>query len=90
MEQWQIYAAAIATVMAVVGLVLGMAKECKNQIATVYKRFDQYKQHMEGTHVSKEVCGILHNQIIEDLVELKADVKKLLIMAKNGKQNGNN
>jgi len=84
LEHWQIYATAIATVLAVMGVTRAMCAKAESKVDTMFKRFDDYKHHLEETHVSKEVCHILHNQIIEDLCEVKADVKKLLIMAKNG------
>lgn len=82
MEHIEIYATAIGTILAVIGIAWKMATDTKKEIGTVWKRFDQYKTHLEDTHVSKEVCGILHKQICEDIVEIKADVKKLLLMAK--------
>lgn len=91
------YLIALGTIISVFGMVWKMTgdmrkycedrmtdikKSNENSIQNVYKRFDAYKTHLEETHVSKEVCGILHNQIVEDVVEIKSDVKKLL--AKNG------
>jgi len=81
MEVWY---AALGTVVVVVGITLTMCGKTEKKVGTVFKRFDEYKKHLEDTHVSKEVCGILHNQIVEDVVEIKADVKTLLLMAKNG------
>ena len=83
MENIEIYATAIATIMVVIGVVITMATECKKQIGTVYRRFDEYKDHIEKTHVSKEVCGILHHQICDDINEIKRDVKELLKRGKN-------
>lgn len=88
MEYIEIYATAIATIM----IVLGIAWKMNKEVGTLWKRFDQYKRHLEETHVSKEVCGILHNQICEDIVEIKADGKAtqkllnelLLLVKKNG------
>lgn len=82
MEVWY---AAVATVVAVFGVTFTLCSKTEKKVGTVFKRFDEYKQHIEETHVSKEVCGILHNQIVEDVVEIKSDVKQLLIMVKNGK-----
>lgn len=79
-ENIEIYATAVGTI----AIVLGIAWRMNEKVGTIFKRFDQYKRHLEETHVSKEVCGILHNQIVEDIVEIKSDVKKLLLMAKNG------
>ena len=88
MGTWNIYFAAVGNVVAVWGIVWKMTstaeKTGSDARQVIYKRFDEYKKHLEETHVSKEVCGILHNQIVEDVCEIKADVKKLLLMAKNG------
>lgn len=81
MEVWY---AALGTVVAVFGITWKMCSNSDKKVNTVFKRFDEYKKHLEETHVSKEVCGILHNQIVEDIVEIKADVKELLTRAKNG------
>ena len=85
MEAWY---AALGTIVVVIGVTLTMCGKAERKVSetkqVLFKRFDEYKKHMEETHVSKEVCGILHKQICEDIVEIKADVKKLLLMAKNG------
>jgi hypothetical protein len=80
MENIEVYVTAIGTI----ALVTTMVWKTNDKLGTVWKRFDEYKKHLEETHVSKEVCNILHNQIVEDVVEIKSDVKKLLLMAKNG------
>jgi len=86
MEHAQDYIIALSTVFSIFLLVWKMTGDmkryCDTNINKVYNRFDEYKKHMEYTHVSKEVCGILHNQLVEDIVEIKSDVKKLLV--KNG------
>ena len=81
MEVWY---AAIGTVVAVFGVTAMLCGKTEKKIGTVFKRFDEYKKHIEETHVSKEVCSILHNQICEDIVEIKSDVKELLTRSKNG------
>jgi hypothetical protein len=93
MENIEVYIAAVVTVIAVFGIVWKMTEANKKQIGRMYGRFDEYKAHLEESHVSKEVCGILHNQICEDIVEIKADgkatqkaVNELLVMVK---KNGN-
>ena len=83
----------VGTLLGVFGLVYKMTSDMRKYcevgmkaldekreegLKSVYKRFDQYKKSIEESHVSKEVCGILHNQIVEDVVEIKADVKELL------------
>ena len=81
MEVWY---AALGTIVAVFGITWKLCDKSDKKVGTVFKRFDEYKKHLEETHVSKEVCGILHNQICEDIVEIKADVKELLTRSKNG------
>jgi hypothetical protein len=86
-ENIEVYATAIGTIMAVIGITWTMCGNTEKKINTVFRRFDDYKHHLEETHVSKEVCGILHKQICEDIVEIKADIKKLLSWT-NGRNNG--
>ena len=59
-----------------------MAAECRKNINRVYQRFDEYKTHIEATHVSKEFFAFVHKQLVEDILEIKSDVKTLL---RNGK-----
>ena len=81
MEHWQIYGIGITTAVGLITVVSVMATECKKNINRVYERFDEYKQRMEETHVSKEFFALVHKQLVEDIIEIKADVKTLL---KNG------
>ena len=81
MEHWQIYAVGIGTATAVITVVAKMSNDYKKSISRVYDRFDEYKQHLESTHVSKELFSIIHKQLVVDISEIKADVKQLL---KNG------
>ena len=82
MEHIEIYATAIGTIGVVIGTTWAMTTDAKKQIGVVFRRFDAFKKNIEGTHVSKEICNILHTQIKDDIVEIKQDVKKLL--QKNG------
>jgi len=77
-EHWQIYSIGIGTAVGIIGMVTVMAAECKKNISRVYERFDEYKQHMEETHVSKEFFALVHKQLVEDIIEIKGDVKTLL------------
>ena len=52
----------------------------------VYERFDEYKKNLEGSHVRKEVCEVMHKQLVNDVNEVKKDVKELLKRSANGKQ----
>ena len=84
MENIEIYATAVGTIVIVIGVVITMATECRKQINRVYQRFDEYKEHLEKTHVSKEVHDIKYDQLKSDINEIKTDVKQLLKKA-NGK-----
>jgi len=46
-----------------------------------YERLDTTKDYQDATFVRKDICRILHKQIVDDLSEIKTDVKILL---KNG------
>ncbi len=66
------------------GITWKMGQDCDKKIGTIYRRFDEYKAHLEDTHVRREVCELHVHQISNDLQEVKADVKALLKLA-NGK-----
>ena len=78
MEHWQIYGIGIGSAVGIITVVSVMAAECKKNISRVYERFDEYKTHMESTHVSKEFFTFVHKQLVEDILEIKSDVKTLL------------
>ena len=84
MDHWQIYAGGIATAMVIIASVGKMANDCKKSIQIVYKRFDDYKEHLERTHVSKEVHNIQYAQIEKKMDEIAADVKTLIKKANGG------
>jgi hypothetical protein len=77
-EHWQIYGIGIASAVGLITAVSVMATDCKKSISRVYERFDEYKAHMESTHVSKEFFALVHKQLVEDIIEIKGDVKTLL------------
>jgi hypothetical protein len=64
--------------LALVGLIIKSYKDSDAKIARLYRRLDETKQNQEDRYTRKEVCAILHTQVHNDLVELKADVKLLL------------
>ena len=78
MENLEIYATAVGTIIVVLTVVITMANECKGQIKGMYRRFDDHKKRMEDTHVTKELFGVVHKQLIVDLAEIKSDVKQIL------------
>jgi len=83
-----IYGAAIATVLSVWGIVWKMTQDVKKEghdgRSTLYRRFDEYKEHLERTHVSKEVHNIQYTQIEKKMDEIAADVKTLVRKANGG------
>jgi hypothetical protein len=54
------------------------------RVSRVYQRLDETKSAHDDKYVSKEVCGILHKEIKDDVKEIKVDIKKIL--HKNGLQ----
>ena len=83
MENIEVYATAVGTIIVVLTVVITMANECKGQIKGMYRRFDDHKKRMEDTHVSKELFSLVHKQLVVDISEIKTDVKTLL---RNGKR----
>ena len=83
MENIEVYATAVGTIIVVLTVVITMANECKGQIKCMYRRFDDHKKRMEDTHVSKELFSLVHKQLVVDISEIKTDVKTLL---RNGKR----
>ena len=66
------------------GITWKMSDAMDKKMGRMYQRFDEYKEHLEGTHVRREVCNIMHEQLRNDVTEIKKDVKDLLKLA-NGK-----
>ena len=66
------------------GITWKMSQDTDKKFGTMYRRFDEYKDHLERTHTRKEVCDVKHEQIANDLTEIKKDVKELIKIA-NGK-----
>ena len=83
-----IYGAAIATVLSVWGIVWKMTESIKrdgsDSRAVLYRRFDEYKSHVDKNFVSDKICTIINQQMRQDLAEIKADVKSLLKKANGG------
>jgi len=72
----------VGTLLATVSFVLGNIRTEAKKRGRIYERIDEHKEHCTNTFVTKEVCNILHQEIKEDMKEIKTDVKKLL--TKNG------
>ena len=56
----------------------GIKEDVDKKIRRNYQKVDEIRE----THVSKEVCGILHDHLKKKVDEISSDVKKLL--GKNG------
>jgi len=78
MSSVELYATGIGTAVAIIGAVTLMAKDCGNKINKMYGRFDSHKRLMESNFVSDKVCKIINEQMREDILEIKSDVKELL------------
>ena len=76
------YWIALGTIGTIIGLVWsitsGMKKSCDNKIRRMYARFDEYKAHLERTHISREVHDIKYRELKDTTEEIKSDVKLLL------------
>jgi hypothetical protein len=69
-----------------------MAEESKartESIGIVFRRFDEFKEGIEGKYLKKEICNLLHSQLIassekefvairRQLEEIKLDLKALI------------
>jgi len=68
------YMIALATIVTIVGLSWKIAHQmktaCDVKISRMYKRFDEHKTHMEGTHVSREVHDLKYDQMKETMDEI--------------------
>jgi len=72
--------------LGLVGFAIKTYVDMNRKASGMYKRLDVYRDEMYGRFTTKEVCEIMHRQLKEDILEIKADVKSLL--HKNGIQNG--
>ena len=66
------------------GITWKMSQDTDKKVTRMFQRFDEYKNHLEGTHTRREVCDVKHEQLTRDVSEIKKDVKDLLKLA-NGK-----
>jgi len=64
--------------LGVLGFMWKVAGDSNKKAETIFRRFDEYKKEVKTEFVSKEGCGIRHDQITRDLQEIKTDVKILL------------
>jgi len=62
----------------ILGFMWKMSIDNNDKINTIFRRFDEYKETMKKEFVSKEGCGIRHDNLTRDVQEIKTDVKILL------------
>lgn len=65
-------------ILGIVAMVFKNGKDADSKVSRIYQRFDEYKQHLEGRMVSKDVCEVHTQQMISDIKDIKQDVKELL------------
>ena len=66
------------------GITWKMSQDTDKKVGRMFKRFDEYKKNLEGTHVRREVCDLHVEQMSDNIAEIKDDIKHLLRIA-NGK-----
>ena len=52
--------------------------DVNSKVGRVYKRFDEYKDHIESRMVSKDVCDVHTRQMVSSIKTIEHDVKELL------------
>ena len=67
--------------LGMLGFMYKVSTDSNRKVETIFRRFDEYKKDMKADFVSKEGCGIRHDQISRDIAEIKTDVK---ILVRNG------
>lgn len=65
-------------IIAIAGFAIKTNVDINRKVDGTFKRLDKVKEDFEAKHVRKDVCSIVHDQVKEDLTEIKCDVKKLL------------
>ena len=82
MDWIPILVSAIAVVLTFLGIMWKMTKDLRDErdekLGGVFKRFDEFKEHVRDSHVSKEMFAFVHKQMVQDIGEIKNDVKTLL------------
>jgi hypothetical protein len=70
------YTAFGVLIVAVIGITLKVGFSLSKKVS--YDSLDRCKKEVVDSFVSKDVCGILHSQLKDDITEIKKDVKELL------------
>ena len=78
---FQEYIAFGILITAIIGLVTRVSFVLNKKVS--YESLDRCKKEVMDTFMSKDVCGVLHANLKEDITEIKKDVKELL--RRNGK-----
>ena len=90
MNEWAtILLATLAVIISFIGVVWKMSTDIRGEhkatndaqsksVARVYERFDDFKKEVGESHVSKEVFNLTYSALLNDLSEIKQDVKALL------------
>ncbi len=58
------------------GVAIGIYKYFNSKIDTVWKRFDEHKEHTEETYVRKDSCSLLHTTTADNLKGLEGRIDK--------------
>jgi len=70
------YTAMGVLIVAVIGLAWRVSHVLNQKVS--YQSLDRCRKEVTDTFVSSDVCTVLHNNMKEDITEIKADVKSLL------------
>jgi len=70
------YTAIGILIVAVIGLAWRVSHVLHRKVS--YDSLDRCRKEVTDTFVSGDVCRVMHNNIKEDITEIKADVKSLL------------
>ena len=75
----------------IIGFVWKIAADNAKATDTIFRRFDEYKETVKREHVTKDVCGLVQQNVLNKieqnsntLTEIKADVKELVTAKRNG------
>ena len=63
-------------IIAIIGIVWRISHILNRKVS--YESLDRCKKEVMEAFVSKDVCAVMHGNLRDDVVEIKADVKQLL------------
>ncbi len=70
-------------VLAFLGFVLRESNKSEEKRGRIYNRVDEIKEKVKQEYVTKEVFGLLYNELKSDITEIKMDIKLLLKTVKD-------